>query len=145
MKRLIDLRRYVPSASKLRSDLQRLRVVRNAIATPRIGWHARSLSHGVPLGASMHGAGQALHRLSQGGLRGAQTTVNSNDLEPTRPMSSAIWIVTLCRPLGSSAPPTNIPDGVGLACASIRLVMSIPRKPYRTCRLFTAILASAAA
>ncbi len=37
------------------------------------------------------------------------------------------------------------PDGVGLACASIRLVMSIPRNPYLTRRLLTAILALAAA
>src|SRR5262249_92453 len=75
---------------------------------------------------------------------GSQTTLKSNDLTPTRPMLSAIWIVTLCRPLGSSASSTNTPDEVGLACASIRLVMSIPRNPYLTRRLLTAILALAA-
>jgi hypothetical protein len=76
---------------------------------------------------------------------GSQTTLKSNDLEPTRPMLSAIWIVTLCRPRGSSASSTNTPDGVGLACASIRLVRSIPKRPYLTRRVLTSILALAAA
>ena len=54
-----------------------------------------------------------------------QTTVNWSDLEPTQP---AIWIVTLWRPRGSLASLTVTPDAVGLACASIRLVMSMPRE-----------------
>lgn len=70
-----------------------------------------------------------------------QTTVNSSDLVPTRPKLSAIWIVTLWRPRGSSASSTVTPDTVGLACASIRLVMSMPREPYLTRRLFTTIVA----
>src|SRR6516162_6544486 len=75
----------------------------------------------------------------------SQATLKSNDLEPTRPTLSAIWIVTLCRPRGSSASSTNTPDGVGLAWASIRLVISNPKRPYLTRRLLTAILAPAAA
>ena len=78
-------------------------------------------------------------------LIGPQTTWKSNDLAPTRPMLSAIWIVTLCRPRGSSAFSTTTPEGVGLACASNRLVMSIPRSPYVTRRLSTTILALAPA
>jgi hypothetical protein len=70
-----------------------------------------------------------------------QTTVNSSDLAPTRPKLSAIWIVTLWRPRGSSASSTVTPDALGLACASIRLVMSMPREPYLTRRLFTSIVA----
>ena len=70
-----------------------------------------------------------------------QTTVNSSDLVPTRPKLSAIWIVTLWRPRGSSASSTVTPDTVGLACASIRLVMSMPREPYLTRRLFGTIVA----
>jgi hypothetical protein len=60
-------------------------------------------------------------------------------------MLSAIWIVILCRPRGSSASSTNTPDGVGLACASIRLVMSIPRNPYLTRSVLTSIFALVAA
>ena len=70
-----------------------------------------------------------------------QTTVNWSDLVPTRPKLSAIWIVTLWRPRKSSASSTVTPDVVGLACASIRLVMSMPREPYLTRRLFTTIVA----
>src|SRR5215469_6491401 len=70
-----------------------------------------------------------------------QTTVKLSDLEPTRPKLSAIWIATLWRPRGSSALSTVTPDAVGLSCASIRLVMSMPREPYLTRRLFTTIVA----